>query len=75
MRMCATVFAVILLLPVAVVVYETSQLNFINIIATDKMVQFVILNSLLLICVGIFGAVFHNRLKLYFKNYRREKEI
>ena len=68
-------FAVISLLLVFVVLFFSSQMNLLNIIANDKMVQFVILNSILLIGVGIFFAIFHDRLKLYLENYRREKEI
>lgn len=75
MRKYATVFAVICLLLTFVVLFFTSQLNLINIIANDKIAQFVLLNSILLIGVGIFFAIFHDRLKLYLKNYRREKNI
>lgn len=75
MRKYATIFAVICLLLTFVVLFFTSQLNLINIIANDKMAQFVLLNSILLIGVGIFFAIFHDRLKLYLTNYRREKEI
>lgn len=69
------VFAVICLLLTFVILFLASQLNLINIIANDKMAQFVLVNSILLIGVGVFFIIFHDRLKLYLKNYRREKKI
>lgn len=75
MRKYATVFAVILLLLTLTLTIFASQVSLIKIIATDKMAQFVLMNSILLIGVGIFFAIFHDKLKIYTENYRREKQI
>ena len=75
MRKYATICAVMLLLLSLTFVLFTSQVSLIKIIATDKMAQFVLFNSILLLGVGIFFAVFHDRLKIYLENYRREKNI
>ncbi len=74
MRKYALSFAVIcLLLSIAVII--CSQFSLLKSLATDKMAQFVLVNSILLIGVSAFFAVFHDRMKLYLKNYRREKKI
>lgn len=75
MRKCAVMFAVISLLLTFAIVFYNSEMKLLEIIANDKMIQFVILNSILLLGVGIFFGIFHSRLKLYLENYRREKEI
>lgn len=69
------VFAVIGLLLAFVFSFIHTQMHLINMIANDKMAQFVLVNSILLLVVGIFFIIFHDRLKLYLKNYRREKKI
>ncbi len=75
MRKYATVFAVILLLLTLTLTIFTSQVSLIKIIANDKMAQFMLLNLILLTGVGIFFAIFHDKLKVYTENYRREKQI
>lgn len=75
MRRYAIVFAVISLLLISAVVFCDSQMNFVKVATANKMGLFVLVNSVLLALVGIFFAVFHDRMKLYLKNYRREKKI
>ena len=41
----------------------------------NKVVLFVLLNSILFVGVGIFFVLFRERIFLYFENYRREKQI
>lgn len=75
MKRSATIFSVIWLLLSLVFLIITSQLNFISSTPNPKLAQFVLLNSFFLIGVGVFFFMFHDRLKLYLENYRREKEI
>lgn len=62
----AKVFAVIVLLLTLVVAFA---------LTSDKLIQFVIMNSIILCGLGIFFTIFHKKLKIYVQNYHREKRI
>ncbi|MBQ2645488.1 hypothetical protein IJG14_07970 [bacterium] len=41
----------------------------------SKMAQFILVNSLFLVALGIFFAIFRNQIFILLDNYKREKEI
>ena len=75
MKRYATVFSVIWLLLSFGFLVISSQFNFMACSTSPKLAQFVLLNSFFLMGVGVFFVIFHDRIKLYLENYRREKEI
>ena len=75
MHKFATYFSVIFLLLALTLLFSVLYFNFQLLIIGNKTALFAFLNSLLLVLVGVFFVMFKDRIVLYIKNYRREKEI
>ncbi len=68
-------FTVIFLLLALTMVFSILYFNLPLLLNGNKIVLFGLINSILLVGVGIFFLVFKDRIILYFENYRREKRI
>ena len=75
MHKFATYFSVIFLLLSLTMSFSCLYFNMPLLLAGNRTVMFVFLNSLILVGVGIFFTMFHDRIVMYLQNYRREKEI
>ncbi|MGM9994407.1 MAG: hypothetical protein ACI37R_06730 [Candidatus Avigastranaerophilus sp.] len=68
-------FSVMFLLLAVLMLFGVLYFNMPMLLNGNKLVWFVLLNSLMFVGVGIFFVVFKDRIFLYFENYRREKQI
>ncbi len=68
-------FSVMFLLLAVLMLFGVLYFNMPMLLSGNKLVWFVLLNSLMFVGVGIFFVVFKDRIFLYFENYRREKQI
>jgi len=75
MKRRASMFLVGWLLLSFLLLIITSGLGVFTTPANPKIFQFAILNSIMLTGIGIFFLIFYDKLKIYFENYSREKEI
>ncbi len=75
MKRRAAIFLVVWLLLSFIFLIITSGLGVFANHVNPKIFQFAMLNSLILVGIGIFFYIFYDKLKIYFENYRREKEI
>ncbi len=75
MHKFATYFSVIFLLLSVFMLFSVLYFNMPLLLSGNRIVLFVFLNSLMLVCVGIFFMMFKDRIIQYIQNYRREKTI
>ena len=75
MHKFASYFSVIFLLLALVMLFGILYFNMPLLLSGSKIVLFALINSLILVAVGIFFVVFKERIILYFENYTREKRI
>jgi hypothetical protein len=75
MHKFATYLSVIFLLLSLTMLFSVVYFNMPLLLSGNRIMLFVFLNSIMLVCVGIFFAIFKDRIVLYLENYRREKQI
>ncbi len=75
MHRFATYFSVIFLLLSIVMFLGVIYFNMPQLISGNKITLFLFLNATMLVGVGLFFALFKDRILLYLENYRREKQI
>lgn len=75
MQKFATCFSVIFLLLSVSMLFSVLYFNMPLLLSGNRIVLFVFLNSIMLVCVGIFFMMFKERIIQYIQNYRREKTI
>lgn len=75
MHKFATCFSVIFLLLSVFMLFSVLYFNMPLLLSGNRIVLFVFINSLMLVCVGIFFMMFKDRIIQYIQNYRREKTI
>lgn len=68
-------FSVMFLLLTIMMLFSVLYFNMPMLLSGNKIVLFVLLNSLMFVGVGIFFVIFKDRIFQYFENYRREKQI
>ncbi len=75
MHKFATYFSVIFLLLALSLMFSALFFNMPLLLSGNKIVLFVLLNSIILVGVALFFIAFKDRVMLYLENYRREKQI
>ena len=75
MHKFASYFSVIFLLLALVMLFGILYFNMPLLLSGSKIVLFALINSLILVAVGIFFVVFKERIILYFENYTFTKNI
>lgn len=75
MQKFATYFSVIFLLLSVFMLFSVLYFNMPQLLSGNRIVLFVFLNSIMLVCVGLFFISFKERIIQYLENYRREKAI
>ena len=75
MHKFATCFSVVFLLLSIVMLFGVLYFNMPQLLSGNRITLFVFLNSIMLVGVGLFFAMFKERILLYLENYRREKQI
>ncbi len=75
MHKFATYFSVMFLLLSIIMLLSVLFLNMPQLMSGNKLALFVVLNSTILVCVGVFFILFKERIIHYLDNYRREKQI
>ncbi len=75
MRKFTAYFSVMFLLLAVLMLFSVLYFNMPLLLSGNKIVLFVLLNSIMLVGVGIFFILFRERIILYFENYGREKRI
>ena len=75
MHKFATYFSVIFLLLALSLMFSALFFNMPLLLSGNKIVLFVLLNSVILVGVALFFIAFKDRVMLYLENYRREKQI
>ncbi len=75
MHKFATYFSVIFLLLALSLMFSVLFFNMPLLLSGNKIVLFVLLNSVILVGVALFFIAFKDRVMLYLENYRREKQI
>ena len=75
MHKFAVRIAVIFILLSLAMLFSVVYFNMPLLLAGDKIVLFAVLNSVMMVFVGIFFLAFKNKIILYIENYRREKQL
>ncbi|MBQ8886790.1 MAG: hypothetical protein IJY61_03720 [Candidatus Gastranaerophilales bacterium] len=75
MQKFATCFSVIFLLLSVSMLFSVLYFNLPLLLAGNRIVLFVFLNSIMLCGVAVFFLMFKERIIQYIQNYRREKTI
>ena len=75
MQRFATCFSVIFLLLSVSMLFSVLYFNMPLLLAGNRIVLFVFLNSIMLCGVAVFFLMFKERIIQYIQNYRREKTI
>ncbi len=75
MQKFATCFSAVFLLLSVLMLTSVLYFNMPQLLSGNRITLFVFLNSVILVCVGIFFFMFRERIVLYLTNYRREKQI
>ena len=75
MQKFATCFSVIFLLLSLVMLFSILHFSMPQLMSGNRIVWFTCFNSILLVAVGIFFVMFKERIVLYLRNYRREKQL
>ena len=75
MQKFATCFSVIFLLLSVSMLFSVLYFNLPLLLAGNRIVLFVFLNSIMLCGVAVFFLMFKERIIQYIQNYRREKAI
>ena len=75
MQKFATCFSVIFLLLSVSMLFSVLYFNMPLLLAGNRIVLFVFLNSIMLCGVAVFFLMFKERIIQYIQNYRREKTI
>ncbi len=75
MHKFATYFSVIFLLLALTMLFGVLYFNLPLLLSGNRIALFAFINSIMLVCVGIFFTVFKDRIILYWQNYTREKQI
>lgn len=75
MHKFATYFSVIFLLLSVTMLFSVLYFNMPLLMSGNRITLFLFINSVMLVGVGLFFFMFKERIILYLKNYRREKQI
>ena len=75
MHKFATYFSVIFLLLALTMLFSVLYFNLPLLMSGNRIALFAVINSVMLVGVGIFLTAFKDRIILYWQNYNREKQI